>query len=523
MGSSRVVRRRSVRVDAGHKDDDADEAVAFRALVLFLAVEAPTPILPLVFKLLPFCAAARLACVHARLNDAWQHVRSQGSQWDVFWRMRTSGEVVLCYEEMKEFRFKNANHVSMVPHWLRVKCSISETIDQFVRCVVRQECHAVLERAFHTMETRNHSKDVLDSIRLWYVQLCTAFGNLQAYSSGFNAGIDNVLKIKMWCAAFASPFYTRFIRMHVRDLFIAWKTSAPDVAFQFVLASALSPDTRVLELLLTDWYVELLDQPERWNLLITHAAKSPTPFGLLCVLKIFQQRPSTVIGENMKLEICRECFRNNPVNFLYVFNVIPQASVPTMVRIVSQLFEVSKYYCSSRGTEYFKYTLFMRTFDIILENPAIWLPYIVTRFFDPVLQLSPGQQLYEAHQRLFLFTIIGHAGMVQHVIEACVCQPWWGTHGQTFVSTVVTKASWRDRTSVLRYILTAHADEVTEESWQEAVRNAALRGHPEPLRQLLEFGVAKRWTPDTRYGTSLLDEVKKTHFTRRDECVALLK
>jgi hypothetical protein len=526
MESSRAVRPRSAKRSGGGAvragSGSTESAASFRALVVFLATEAPSPILLLVMQLLPFCAAARLACVHARLNDAWKHVRSQGTKWKVFWQMRTLGEVVLCYEELKEFRFQNDNHVTMVPQWLRVKCSTSKAINEFVRCVVRQECWTVLDQAFQTLEASKHSKDVLSRIRLWHLQLSFALGNLRG-SPGDVAFSQDDLKFKLWCSVFASPFYTRFIPMSVRDLFIGWKTSSPDLAFQFVLASTMSPLPVVLQLLLTDWYSEILSQRERWNALIKQAAQSPTPAGLMCVLKILKQQPAAIFGDNMKLEICKVCFKNNPANFLFVFNVLPHASVPFREQIMSQLFKDAKYYCSSEDVYCYKYTLFMRTFDIILGNPAIWLPYVVTRFFDPALGLSLAHQRNEAQHRLFLSTIIGHAGLVQHVMEACAPQPWWPEHKQSFVSTVATKASWRGRDKVVQYILAAYAGDVTQEAWQASVRNAALRGHPEPLRQLLEFGAQKTWTPDTHYGVRLVDDVKKTHFARRDECLALLK
>lgn len=523
MESSRAVRsRRRVRSDASSDDEGNETAAAlFHALVLFLVSEAPDSILVLVVQLLPFCAAARLACVHARLNDAWKHVRSQSSRWKMVSQLRTSGEVVLCFEEVKHFRFKNDDHIAIVPQWLRSKCAASESINEFVRCVVRQECLTVQKLAWEKLETKKLSKFVLSRIRTWHIQLTAAFGNLDSPLSP----LSEKDKWDIWCAAFASPMCSVQIIQNVRTTFSIWKRDIPTAAWKFVLASCMSPSSRLLELLMTEWYPEVLSQPEKLKELIQMASKSPTPVGLICVLNIAKRLPISNFDDAAKLDVCRICFINNPVNFLYIFKVFQNPSDGLAVQVVSQLFQEAKYYCSSEDMYRYKYKLFMRTFDILLTNTYPWMfSRIVNIYFLPETGLSYAEQCRWAVGRLHLSCVIGHVGLVRHIMETCATQPWWSSqHKRTFVSLVVDKSSWRDRKEVVQYILSSHARDVTREAWQASVRNAALRGHPEPLRLLLEFGVRKKWTPDASYGVPLVDDVRKTHFTHRDECVALLE
>jgi len=522
MESSRAVRsRRRVRSDASSDDEGNETAAAlFRALVLFLVSEAPDSILVLVVQLLPFCAAARLACVHARLNDAWKHVRSQSSRWKMVSQLRTSGEVVLCFEELKDFRFKNDDHIAIVPQWLRFKCAASESINEFVRCVVRQECLTVQKLAYEKLEIKKLSKDVLSRIRTWHCQLTAAFGTLDIPVSH----LKEKDKCDIWCAAFASPLCSARIIQNMRYTFSRWKRSIPSAAWNFLLASCMSPSPRLLELLLTDWHSDILSQPEKLKDLIRMASKSPTPVGLVCVLNIAKQLPIANFDDPAKLEVCKVCFRNNPVNFLYIFKVLQNPSGNFAMRIIDQLFQEAKYYCSSEDIYRYKYKLFMRTFDILSTNTYSWMfSRIVNIYFLPETGLSHAQQRSAAVVRLHQSSIIGHVGLVRHIMETCASQPWWSQHKRSLVSLVVDKSSWRDRKEVVQYILSSHARDVTREAWQASVRNAALRGHPEPLRLLLEFGVRKKWTPDALYGVPLVDDVRKTHFTHRDECVALLE
>ena len=67
--------------------------------LLLLLNAAPLPVIVAVLQMLPFCAAARVACFGKYVREAWKHVQAHSPAWKHFLDARMGGSVVVSFSQ----------------------------------------------------------------------------------------------------------------------------------------------------------------------------------------------------------------------------------------------------------------------------------------------------------------------------------------------------------------------------------------------------------------------------------------